>query len=213
MKVMTSSLLLLVFLTTVRVEAQQWDKYIPKNKRNNIFKKSARGTGMGAAMTGQIGVSYWITEDMARVLVSETIDKERLTVEEAEARYKVLRPLDSYCFMILAIRGALSPFGTRGSTLTNPIAPKEIFLQRDDDKEKFSKGSIVEHEFDLSFGGLFKPDQLESSYLIQFPRNDRAGVSLIKNITDKMEIQFTMGGKKVVLEYKLKDTVARLEDL
>jgi hypothetical protein len=47
MKVRISSLLLLVFLTTVRVEAQQWDKYIPK-------KRLARRSPMFAALTASV---------------------------------------------------------------------------------------------------------------------------------------------------------------
>jgi hypothetical protein len=209
MKAVCCIALLVIF--SLPAHAQQWDKYTPKNKRKDVFKKTARGTGMGAAMTGQAGAAYWITEDLARVLVSETIDKERLTNEEAEARYKILRPLDSYCFMVLAIRVAL--IGARASELDNPIAKNEIFLQREDNKNKFSKGSIVEHNFDMSFGGLIKPANLQNSYIVQFPRKDRTGEPLVKSLSDKIEIQFTMSGKKVILDYNLKDTVTRLEDL
>ena len=193
--------------------AQKWDKYIPEKQRKDTFKKCFKATGMGAAMTGQIGITMWVTESMARVLVSQSIDKERLTNEEAEAKYNQLRNKSGYTFLIDARRVATSPFGTRASSLNNPLAPNETFLQRKENKERFAKGEVGDHQFEINLGGLFRGGSLQSTYVVVFPSSDRSGEPIITSLADKIEIQFTLAGKKIVLEYKIKDLVTRLEDL
>jgi hypothetical protein len=197
----------------VAAQAQEWSRYIPKNQRKDIFKKVVKAGGLGLAMTHQYVGVFWVTESFARVIISEAIDRERLTNEEAEARYKQLRPEGGFCFLIEARRTRESPFGTKASSLGDPLATKELFLQRADDRKKFSKGEVSDHKFDIELGGIVRLPALESSYVIIFPRSDRAGEPLVKDMTDKMEIQFTLAGKKVVLDYKVKDFVTRLEEL
>lgn len=62
-------------------------------------------------------------------------------------------------------------------------------------------------------GGLIKPTELQSSYIVTFPNTDRSNTPIIRDLSDKIEIQFTLDRKPVVLQYKIKDLVNRLADL
>jgi hypothetical protein len=209
------SLLCGILLTvTASVQAQEWSRYVPEKQRKEIFKKSIKSTGVGLAMTGQAAGVIWVTEPMARVLVSQAIDRERLTNEEAEARFRQLRPEDSYLFLINALRVGVSPLGgLAASNLGNPLSANETFLQRGDDRKKFSRAEIADHQFDIHLGGLVRGPDLQSAYVVVFPRKDRSGEQIVRDLVDKIEIQFTLSGKKVVLDYKIKELVTNLESL
>lgn len=92
--------LILTSLLCAAASAQDWSRYVPKKQRSVIIKRSVKGTGMGLAMTGQGAIAYWVTDQLARAMVSEAIDRERLSNEEAEAKYKQLRPEGRYSFGI-----------------------------------------------------------------------------------------------------------------
>lgn len=195
--------------------AQQWSKYVPDKPRREIVKKSSRATGIRVATLGySIGIA-WITEPMARAVVSEMIDRERLTPEEADARYLKLRPEKSFLFMMFTHQTATrSPLGvTSARSLGDPITASETFLQRSDDQKRFSKAEIIEHDSDLVFAGLAPTVGAQNTYKIVFPRADRSGELLVKDLADKMEIQFTLSGRKIVLDYKLKEMIASLQEL
>lgn len=191
--------------------AQQWDKYIPGQQRKDVFKKHVR---LASAGTGYASVAIWITDAEARGMVSEAIDNERLTNEEAEIKYYQLRREHSCSFLIYAYAttATLPPLASAGS-VSNPIAPNESFLQREEDKTKFSKGELSDHQFDILLSGQMLPDILKSSYVVNFSRNDRKGNALIQSLSDNMRLQLKVAGKTVILEYKIKGLVTRLEDL
>ena len=194
--------------------AQQWDKYVPKNKRKEAVKDCAKATGMGMVFSGQAALTLWISEPAARVLVSQAIDKERITNQEADEKYLELRPQGVYLFLLDARRITSPAFGrTSAKSLADPLARKELFLQRAGDTKHFSKGEVRDHDFDVNLGGLLGGGDLASTYYITFPKRTRDEQPLITSLSDKIEIQFVISGKKVVLEYKVKDVVTRLEDL
>lgn len=209
--------LLLLALLTIPATAQQsaWSKYVPKNQRKEIIKKSSRTAGgIGRIMaTGLVASALWVTESLACVIVSDAIDRERLTPEEADQKYTVFRPdVSSYRFLINVIGTAGGPFPRgprRGSEIGNPLPHNEIFLQRSENHDIFSKGKVGDQTYDvfLGTGGDV------SSYLVEIPKLTRSGEPVIRSLDDKIELQFTLPGRPAVLEYKPKDLVKSLDDL
>lgn len=207
----------LILLLASPILAQDWFRYIPKKERGDVIKKSLRVSGMGALMsTSSMAVVYWVTDPVARVMVSEMIDRERLTVDEAESRYKTLRPEGSYYFMLQirnlgggTFKEALTGPSRRASKVLDPLAKGESFLQRADNRNAFSKAEIADQQFDF----IWRSGQFDNSYGLVFPRSTREGAPIVRALADKIEIQFTMTDKKVVFEYKVKDLVTSLADL
>src|SRR5262245_3046468 len=130
--------LILLMLCASTTQAQDWNRYIPEKGRKNLIKKAGRGTGISFLMYVQAGADiFWITDQVALALVSQMIDKERLTKEEADARYKMLRDESRFSFLIYT--GSLkSPNNLR--PIFDPLGRNDIFLQRADDQKTFSKG-------------------------------------------------------------------------
>ncbi|MEK6325479.1 MAG: hypothetical protein AABN33_27885 [Acidobacteriota bacterium] len=210
--------LLILALLTASTAAQQptWSKYIPKNQRNGIIKKTVRVTGLGASMTGHgTSIAIWATEPTARALVSEIVERERLTPEEADRHLADLRVQNYYCFLINVLERPPSLFtGRRGSgkpsPIGNPLKHREVFLQRAEDRDQFSKGTVSDHEFDFY---LNAPTLPETAYLVFLPKLARNGHPIVRSLSDKIELQFTISGKKVVLDFKIKDIVGSIEKL
>ena len=201
----------LLLLLTVPGFSQQWSKYVPKKERKDILKRSMRGTGLGAIMAGHSTGAFWVTEPMARAAVSDLIDRERLTAEAADKKYAELRPENVYCFLINTARLPMLGGPVRASTLPDPLHRKEVFLQRAENRELFSKGNVSDHEFDIFLGG--SSSSLLSTYVLILPKTDRDGQPIVRALTDKIELQFTLSNKKIILEFKLKDLVSSLNDL
>jgi hypothetical protein len=197
----------ILFSLSAFTRAQQWGKYIPEKQRKDIIKKSFKGTGVGGIFAGKAASVFWITDPMACAVVSNFIDRERLSSDEATTRYEALRANNIYTFLIdaLQFRHLLSGvYGRKGD-----IPEAEMFLQRADNRKLFAKGELAQANIRL---GIFNVN--DANLLIaRFPKTARTGEPLILDVGDKIEIQFTLGGKKVILEYKLKDLVSRLEDL
>jgi hypothetical protein len=207
-------IILTILLLTSTSLAQDWSKYVPKNKRKDIVKECTKRTGLGLYLTGQGALAILITEAAARALVSQAIDSERISNKEADAKYEELRPKDVYLFLIDAGHVSGNKFAsTSGKKLFDPLARKELFLQRTDDNKQFSKGEVRENYFDINLGGIYSGSYFASMYFVTFPKITREGQPFMKSIDDKLEIQFALSGKKVVLDYKLKDIVKSLEDL
>lgn len=121
---------------------QQWNRYIPEKQRKGIFKKAIKSTGMGAALSGRAAACTWLTEQVARALISDAVDRERLTPDEAEVKYRLVRSDDSYSVLIGSMGIRATTFGAY--TTKTEIHPSEAFLQRSDDRENFSKGEVRE---------------------------------------------------------------------
>lgn len=194
--------------------AQQWSKYIPEKQRKSIFKKSIKTGGLGLAMTGQTVAAIWMTDQTARALVSEAIDRERLTPDAADLKFKALRPDNGYCFLFNSLRFAIGVLGAAtAKTVANPLKSNETFLQRSEDQKKFSRGQVDDREFDIALGGVFSGPGTIVTYRVVFDKTDSEGQALVRDLKDKIGVQFNLSGKKVVFEYKLKDLVSALEEL
>jgi hypothetical protein len=205
--------ILLMLLLAIPGQAQQWDKYIPEKQRKDIFKKSVRTASVGASIgSGHLVLAVWLTDPMARVIVSNFIDRERLTNEEAGERFQALRVKDKYTFLIAAKYISVPiPFGRSRSakSASDPLYANELFLQRSNDRKNFSKGQVQERNFDVELYGF----ESDTMYTAEFPQKNRSSESIIRDMPDKIELQFTMNNKRIILEYKLKDMVSNLSEL
>ena len=203
-------LLLLILLFSDAAPGQQWAKYIPKNKRKELVKEAIRGTGFGALLSGKGAIAIWVTESAARVLVSQAIDAERITPEEAEMLFATLRPKDAILFLIDV--GYVSVGSRAGKYDDDLLSENEIFLQRAEDSKQFSKGRVTD-PIDLHLNGLFGMYKLTSAHRVNFSKQMRDGANLIHSLNDKLEIQFVIDGKKVVFDYELKKLGSQPSDL
>lgn len=205
---------LIVFASFVLAapQPQQWPKYIAPKQQKEILKKSARGTGIGGLIikSASAGI-YWVTEPVARALVSQMIDKERLTDKEADERFATLRREGVYT---IAVYSTVLGFGGMGRPKTvdetvDPIGKNDFFLQRADDRKVFSKATVEKESFDL----VVKTSQTLATYTARLDKNDRSGKPIVRSLDDKIEVQFSLSGRKSILDYRIKDLVTRLEDL
>lgn len=213
MKLLT--LTIIVFATSlVSISAPQneWPKYVAPKQQKEILKKAARSTGVGGLLIkSSIAGIYWVTESAARALVSQMIDKERLTNEESDARYAELRKDGVYT---IAVYSSSLGFGGIGRPKTvnetvDPIGKNDFFLQRADDRKVFSKAAVEKESFDL----VVNTPQTIVTYTARLSKQDRQGQPIVRSLDDKFEVQFSLSGKKAILDYKIKDLVMRLEDL
>jgi hypothetical protein len=186
-----SLFIIALLILGISAQAQTWKRYIPKNQRVKAVKPGVKVSGFGLSSTGQTAMCFWITDPVAAAFVSETIDKERLSDQEADERFNALRPGDKYLFLIDVSRLGITG-RTSAKSLADPLAKNEIFLQRKEDNQQFSKGVIQEHNFNLSIGGILGGSELRSTYFVAFPKQTRNNTDLIKSLDDKIEIQFVV---------------------
>lgn len=197
----------------------QWARYMVKKERKGILKKSLRSEGFGAVFAGGfqasggiMPVSMWVTDPVARSLVSTQVDEERLTPDEAEARYLELRTPDAYTLLLFTKEIAEAPMARRPKLKesANPVEENKVFLQRKDDVKLFSKGATVAHDWDMKldeFGGF------DNNYIFRFSKESTTNQPLVRGLTEKLELQFTLIGTVHKFKYELKDLVKSLEEL
>ena len=195
------------------VSQNEWPRYVPPKQQKEILKKAVRSSSTGNMLLKTSFVSvYWVTESVARAFVSATIDKERITNDEADAKFNQLRKEGSYSFVVFTVAYAMSaPFGKprTANETTDPIGKADFFLQRADDHKAFSKASVEKSTFDV----FVDIPAMTVVYNAILPKADRAGKPIVRGLDDKTEVQLSLSGKSVVLDYKVKDLVTRLEDL
>jgi len=210
MKRLAVCLVILASFAPAAPQHQQWPKYIAPKQQKEILKKAARGTGIGGLLikSASAGI-YWVTEPVARALVSQMIDKERITDAEADERFAVLRKDNVYTIAVYST--SLSFGGKTVNEAVDPIGRNDFFLQRADDRKVFSKATVEKETFDLAIN--VGRAQTLVTYTARMDKNDRSGQPIVRSLEDKIEVQFSLSGHKSILDYKIKDLVSRLEDL
>jgi hypothetical protein len=207
MKVLRS-ITVICFLASV-LNAQQWTDYLKDKNKREYLKHSMRIAGTGSVLATNTGSHVlWVTDTIARALVASKIERERISEDEAQAFFKTLRPDGRYTFIIFTRHTGIG--GSSASVAVDPLTATELFLQRADDRNVFSKGEISGRDFDVDlslFGGA------KNIYAITFSKLDRNGQPVIKGMDDKIEIQYSLGSKRVVLDYKVKTIAGSLDEL
>ena len=157
-------------------------------------------------------VSMWATDPVARSLISTQVDEERLTPDEAEARYLELRMPDSYTLLLFTKEIAEPPMARKPKLKesANPVEENKVFLQRKDDVKVFSRGATVAHDWEMKldeFGGF------DNNYIFRFTKESTTKQPLVRGLTEKLELQFTLIGTVHKFKYEIKDLVKTLEEL
>jgi hypothetical protein len=210
MKKLTLISVILFFASTASGQETSWSKYIPEKQRKPIISECLRNTGLKGVLYDKSAAAIWVTEQAARVLVSQAIDRERLTREQADSLYAQFRPKDS--FLILIVTESLSD-SKYPEELPEPLSKNEIFLQRSEDVKQFSKGIVQNNDINIQFRGLVRTPKHFLAYRILFPGQTRDNANLIRSLDDRIDLQLVLEKKKYIFEYKLKDIVKNLEDL
>lgn len=198
----------ILFFLSTSAQAQEWSRYVPEKQRKDISKKATKLT----TSVSRTALVIWVTEPVARVIVSNVIDRERIDNQEAEKLYQSFRSESHYTFMLATLSPPNLPGSTRASNAGDPIIRREIFLQRSENNKVFTKGEAPTHNFDFATHGYIGGFQ-QAQDIVVFPKTTRENQPLIQSLDDKIEIQLNLAGKKVILEYKLKELISRLEDL
>jgi hypothetical protein len=211
MKRLALTLIILVFSSTALGQEDPWSKYIPQKQRKSLIKNYLRTTGIGGVISQKAAIAIWVTDEAARILVSQAIDRERLTNEQADALFSQLRPEDSFLVLIHAKYLNVRRFPEE---LPDPLSKNEIFLQRAEDEKQFSKGVVQDEDFNIHLGKLLLTEyELVPTQRVLFPKQTRSNEKLVRSLDDKIELRFIHSGKKIVFRYKLKDGARNLEDL
>lgn len=195
MKTLTIMIMMLALAAPAGAQTPQWPFYTKDYRQ--AFKGSFKAGGVAsAAWFGTLmAESMWITDRAARALTSMKIDQERLSNEEADAYYHSLRPDGKYVVAIMTSDDAgLSRSPLRTSPLDykgrpEPLDSKAIFLQRANDREAFSRGTLGECEYDFK---LFRGPGHRDLCFVTFDRKMTAGADLVTSLDDKIEVQFTI---------------------
>lgn len=192
-----------------------WNRYVPKKERKDTVRRAVSAAGMGAMMSGRITAAVWLTEKVARVLVSEDIDAERLDATEAEKRYQRLRVPDKYAILIYAdaIKGRGGLYGGYSSAtaeeLDGALDTSRGFLQRRKNEKAFSRGEWMRERFPFRLGGR----RYEKSFIVLFPKSIEPDVPLLPAIDQKLELIYFFLEKEIKLEFEPKKFAAALEEL
>lgn len=210
MKYLAVCLVVFASFALAAPQPQQWPKYIAPKQQKEILKKAMRGTGIGGILikSASAGI-YWVTEPVARALVSQMIDKERLTDSEADERFATLRRDDVYTIAVYST--SLSFGGKTVNEAVDPIGKNDFFLQRADDRKVFSKATVEKESFDLAVN--VGRAQTLVTYTARMDKNDRSGKPIVRSLDDKIEVQFSLSGHKSILDYRISSLVTRLSDL
>lgn len=168
---------------------------------------------MGAGLsTSTMMFAEWMTATAAAAIVSEQVDRERLTPEEATASFLTLRPPDSYV-VALVIRMLYEPEFDMGNADEKGsekfLRRKVVFLQRKSDKSRFSRGTIQDTDLDVMLAEGFSPNR----FLFYFPKVVTTGRPLIETMDGVMQFQFKFSTKEIALDFEPKKFVATIGDL
>ncbi|HEY6327699.1 MAG TPA: hypothetical protein VI756_00060 [Blastocatellia bacterium] len=191
--------------------AEQWGKYVPPQGRKQILKKATRVVS-STFSSGEASVT-WVTDDVASALVSSMIDKERLSLADADKRYGELRG-DHYTFLatVWFVMVGREPIGMHhhsSADIANPIKSDTLFLQRAEDNKVFSRGTAAQTDFDASEGVR----EAVSRYMLTFPKTGDNGQPLINSMTNTVELQFDLAGKTSKAKFVLHDIANRPDSL
>jgi len=134
--------------------------------------------------------SLWITPLVAQSIVSFTLDRERITSEEAEQRYAWLR--QDHHLVIISIHGLSYQYIKSQAKIFLLVGNENLVVPAE----------VVKAPFTI--GLLMSEGPRDPAYLVRFPRRIGSGAELIPPATKKVEIvvQFPRGQAVVPISVK-----------
>jgi hypothetical protein len=194
--------LLILGITTISI-GQDWNRYISakKGERKNIKGKATKSGSVKKLLgPGVVVIVTWITDPVARAIVSDKVDEERLSQDEAEKKYSELRRDGLYSFYGQVL--------SRDKGIGEPLNSKAIFLQRAEDHSSFVRAEKAIGKFE-GVQSYFD----NYTYTITFPRLGKNGQAIVRSLDDVVELSISTHAGTLTVEYKIKNFVTRLEDL
>lgn len=188
--------------TRVQTKATAWLWYMPQSERKAAIKRTYRRSVVKKNFAEGIGLdTIWVTRDVARAVVSRMVDEERLTVEDADARFAALRPSDRY---LVHVRVSAHEGGLE-------FRAKSLFLQRLGNVGHFTRGEVVD---DLVFDSGITVSTNDVSHVLAFPRVTDNGSPLIVRLDESVELSLqTQYSKPGVVRYDLRQIVSTVSEL
>jgi hypothetical protein len=202
----------LVLLTgfAAPTEAQEWKRYIAEAQRKEVYKKATANTGLKSKFISKVNARVlWVTDEVARAIVSDMLDKKAVGLKEADWEYFDLRPDNHFLFYLFINVDKKTPWG--------PLDQKAFSLYKENDPaNRLSSGEVNEAAFkpgirealDLAFD--VKKDK---QYVALVPRKNSGGKPVIADLNDEPSAMFSLQGKELFLKFKIKELVSQLKDL
>jgi hypothetical protein len=202
-------LVLLIGLAS-SASAQEWKRYIPEAQRKEVYKKATVNTGMSAKFISKVNARVlWVTDEVARAIVSDMLDKKYVGLKEADWEYFDLRPDNQFLFYLFIKVDKKTPWG--------PLDQKAFSLYKESDSaNRLSSGEVNEASFKQ---GLREALDLEfdikkgKQYVALVPRKNSSGKPVITDLNEEPSAMFSLQGKEVFLKFKIKELVSQLKEL
>lgn len=204
---LTSSL---VSLGASSTGAQEWKRYIPAAERKAVLAKAARGTGLGKKFISKVNARVlWVTDEVARALVSDMLDRKQVTEKEADWEYFQLRPEKHYLFVLFIKVDKNTPWG--------PLDKKGFSLYKDNDPaNRIVEGEATEAYFSEKLRDALDPEfdvKKGKHYFASVPRRNPQGEPFLLDVNDEPQAMFSLSGKEIYLKFPLKEFVTSVKDL
>jgi hypothetical protein len=201
---------LILLLLAAGAQAQEWKRYIAENDRKAIYQKATAKTGLTAKFiskkTAQV---LWVTDEVARAIVSDMLDKKLLSVKDADSEYFDLRPFSHYLFYLFIKVDKKTPWG--------PLDQKAFSLYKENDQtNRLSSGEVKDASFKEGIREALDVEfevKKGKQYIVMVPRKNSSGQPVINDLNDETSAMFSLQGKEVFLKFKISELVAQLKDL
>jgi hypothetical protein len=141
----------------------------------------------------------WVTDEVARALVSDMLDRKQITERDADYEYFQLRPEKHYLFVLFIKVDKNTPWG--------PLDKKGFSLYKENDPaNRLTNGEATEAYFSEKLRDALDPEfdvQKGKHYFATVPRRNPRGEAVILDLSDEPQAMFSLQGKEIYLKFVL----------
>lgn len=205
-----SACLLLWLGSAAVAQAQDWKRYLAEKDRKAVYQKATAKTGIAAKFISKMNARVlWVTDEVARAIVSDMLDKKYIGVADADSQYFDLRPFNQFLFYLFVKVDKKNPWG--------PLDQQAFSLYKENDQSnRLSSGEVKEAAFKEgireALDGEFEVKK-GKQYIVLVPRKNSSGQPVINELSDETSAMFSLQGKEVFLKFKISELVSQLKDL
>ena len=190
--------------------AVAWKRYVPATERKAVLSKATRGTGLSKKFISKVNARVlWVTDEVARALVSDMLDRKQVSESEADWEYFQLRPEKHYLFVLFIKVDKGTPWG--------PLDKKGFSLYKENDPvNRIVEGEAEEAYFSDKLRDALDPEfdvQNGKHYFAHIPRRNPQGEPILKDLNDEPQAMFSLQDKEIYLKFVLKELVTSVKDL
>jgi hypothetical protein len=173
--------------------SDRWSRYLPSGERANKYEDETFRPTKNSKVSADC---LWITPSVAQSIISLIIDKEKISIEEAERRYAWLLQRD--CHLVIISIHWLSHDLLMGQM--------QILLGVGE-ADGGVEGAIVKAPFAIPF--LRNEGPRDPKYLVCFPRRAKNGEAVIPANTNRLRIavQFRIGTSGAIIPIPVKQLI------